>query len=77
MIPEQEAVKRAWELVNREKIRVACGRQRWESRRDSCLDGRRGDVWEVIFNLNVPPGIARISRRSLLIARQARRRRLR
>jgi len=60
MITEREAVRRAWELVNREKIRVRGLR----SARLGVAPGflpkwtARGDVWEVVFDLNVPVGMS-------------------
>jgi hypothetical protein len=60
MITEQEAVTRAWELVNRERIRVRGLRSAKMGVAPGFLPqwAARGDVWEVIFNLNVPPGMS-------------------
>lgn len=60
MITEQEAVKRAWELVNREKIRVRGLRSAKMGVAPGFLPdwAARGDVWEVVFDLNVPPGMS-------------------
>jgi hypothetical protein len=60
MITEQEAVKRAWELVDREKIRVRGLRSAKMGIAPGFLPGwaSRGEVWEVVFNLAVPPGMS-------------------
>jgi len=60
MLTQQEALERAWDLIHRQQIRV----RRLRSVQIAAAPGflpewaTRGDVWEVMFDLDVPPGMS-------------------
>jgi len=57
MITEQEAVERAWELLRREQIRVRGLRSAQMAAAPRFLPewAARGEVWEAVFDLDIPP----------------------
>jgi hypothetical protein len=57
MITEREAVQRALDLVRREKLGVSGVRSVRVDRAPEFLPewAFRGDVWYVVFDLNIPP----------------------
>ena len=61
MITEQEAIERAWELVRREQLRVRDVRSVCETPAPEFLPewASRGNVWSVVFDLDVPPDVIR------------------
>ena len=57
MITEQKAVERAWELVHRDGLAVRGVRSvQMDSAPGFLPDwASRGKVWEVVFDLDIPP----------------------
>lgn len=57
MITEKEAIERAWELVRRENLRVRDVRSAREAQAPAFLPNwaSRGQVWRVVFDLDIPP----------------------
>jgi hypothetical protein len=57
MINENEAIERAWELVRRENLRVRQVRFVRKTQAPTFLPDwtSRGQVWQVVFDLDIPP----------------------
>lgn len=57
MTTEKEAIQLAWELVRREKLRVRDVRFVRETQAPAFLPdwASRGQVWQVVFDLDIPP----------------------
>ena len=60
VLTEQEAVARAWDLVSRKHIRACTLRSVEIEAAPEFLPewAVRGDVWEVVFDLDVPRGMS-------------------
>jgi hypothetical protein len=60
MITEKQAVEHAWNLVHRERIRVRGFRSAHMDAAPAFLPewAARGDVWKVVFDLDVRPGMS-------------------